>query len=79
MWMACWLSLMLVLTIAGREGMRDFNVFQMMEVRSTLGLLLLTPLILAQGGFALVKTARLPSTPRATSFTTARSSAGSSR
>ena len=60
MWMGCWLSLMLVLTIAGREAMRELNVFQLMEVRSTLGLLMLTPLILAQGGFAVVKTARFP-------------------
>src|SRR6195952_4665572 len=58
MWMGCWLSLMLVLTVAGREGMRELNVFQLMEVRSTLGLLLLAPLILAQGGFGVVKTAR---------------------
>ena len=43
MWMACWLSLMLILTIAGREGMRELNVFQLMEVRSTLGLLMLLP------------------------------------
>ena len=60
MWMGCWLSLMLVLTIAGREAMRELNVFQLMEVRSTLGLLMLTPLISAQGGFAVVKTARFP-------------------
>ena len=60
MWMGCWLSLMLVLTIAGREAMRELNVFQLMEVRSTLGLLMLTPLILAQGGFTVVKTARFP-------------------
>jgi drug/metabolite transporter (DMT)-like permease len=60
MWMACWLSLMLVLTVAGREAMRELNVFQLMEVRSVLGLLMLCPLILAQGGFAVVKTARFP-------------------
>jgi len=58
MWMGCWLSLMLILTIAGREGVRELNVFQLMEARSTMGLLLLTPLILAQGGFRVVKTAR---------------------
>ena len=50
MWMGCWLSLMLVLTIAGREAMRELNVFQLMEVRSTLGLLMLTPLILPKAG-----------------------------
>jgi len=60
MWMACWLSLMLILTVAGREAMRDLNVFQLMEVRSAVGLLMLCPLILAQGGFAVVKTARFP-------------------
>src|SRR5437879_5739182 len=58
MWMACWLSLMLVLTVAGREAMRELNVFQLMEMRSVLGLLMLCPLISAQGGFAVVKTAR---------------------
>ena len=58
--MACWLSLMLVLTVAGREAMRELNVFQLMEVRSALGLLMLCPMILAQGGFRVVKTARFP-------------------
>jgi drug/metabolite transporter (DMT)-like permease len=58
MWMGCWLSLMLVLTVAGREAMRELNVFQLMEARSALGLVLLCPLILAQGGFHVVKTAR---------------------
>lgn len=58
MWMACWLSLMLILTVAGREGVRELNVFQLMEVRSVLGLVFLTPLILWQGGFHLVKTDR---------------------
>jgi drug/metabolite transporter (DMT)-like permease len=60
MWMACWLSLMLVLTVAGREAMRDLNVFQLMEARSALGLVMLCPLISAQGGFRVVKTARFP-------------------
>jgi drug/metabolite transporter (DMT)-like permease len=60
LWMAGWLALMLVLTIAGREAVRELNVFQLMEARSTLGLLLLYPLIRAKGGFAVVKTARFP-------------------
>ena len=77
--MACWLSLMLVLTVAGREAMRELNVFQLMEVRSALGLLMLCPMILAQGGFRVVKPPAFPSTPRATSSITAPSWAGSLR
>ena len=60
LWMAGWLALMLIVAIAGREGMRELNVFQLMEMRSLLGLLLLYPLIRVNGGFAVVKTARLP-------------------
>jgi len=60
LWMAGWLALMLIIAIAGREAMREMNVFQLMEVRSILGFLLLYPLIRANGGFSIVKTARLP-------------------
>jgi drug/metabolite transporter (DMT)-like permease len=60
LWMAGWLSLMLIVTIAGREAVRELNVFQLMEARSTLGLLMLYPLIRAKGGFAVLKTARFP-------------------
>ena len=60
LWMTGWLALMLIVTIAGREAVRELNVFQLMEVRSTLGLLMLYPLIRAKGGFAVVKTRRLP-------------------
>ncbi len=35
MWMAGWLSLTLVMAVAGREAVREMNVFQLMEVRST--------------------------------------------
>ena len=58
--MAGWLSLMLVMAVAGREGAREINVFQLMEVRSTLGFLLLYPMIRANGGFSTLKTSRLP-------------------
>jgi len=37
MWMAGWLTLMLVMAVAGRETTRDLNVFQIIEVRSILG------------------------------------------
>src|SRR5438552_3267300 len=60
LWMAGWLSLMLIIAIAGREAAREINVFQLMEMRSILGFLMLYPLIRAAGGFAAMKTARLP-------------------
>src|SRR5436309_5878919 len=60
LWMAGWLSLMLIIAIAGREAAREINVFQVMEMRSILGFLMLYPLIRASGGFGMMKTARLP-------------------
>jgi len=59
LWMSGWLALMLVMAVAGREALRQLNVFQLMEVRSVLGFLLLYPLIRHNGGLAIVKTARL--------------------
>jgi drug/metabolite transporter (DMT)-like permease len=59
LWMAGWLSLMLIVAVAGREGMRAMNVFQLMEARSILGLFMLYPLIRMNGGFSVVKTARV--------------------
>ena len=56
LWMAGWLALMLIIAIAGRE----LNVFQLMLMRSAIGLCLLYPLIHRSGGFAVVKTSRLP-------------------
>jgi drug/metabolite transporter (DMT)-like permease len=60
LWMSGWLTLMLVMTIAGRQATHELNVFQLMEVRSVLGLFLLYPLIHMNGGLGIVKTARLP-------------------
>src|SRR5712671_3758501 len=60
LWMAGWLALMLIIAIAGREAMRELNVFQLMLIRSGIGLCLLYPLIYRSGGFAVVKTSRLP-------------------
>lgn len=59
LWMAGWLSLLLIVAVAGREGMRAMNVFQLMEARSILGLFMLYPLIRMNGGFSVVKTARV--------------------
>jgi drug/metabolite transporter (DMT)-like permease len=59
MWMAGWLTLMLIIVVAGREAVRELNVFQLMEMRTILGLLMLYPLIRASGGFSVLKTERL--------------------
>lgn len=37
-WMAGWLSAMLVMAVAGREATRELHVFQIMEMRSVIGL-----------------------------------------
>src|SRR6266581_7060514 len=60
LWVAGWLALMLIIAIAGREAAREINVFQLMEMRSILGFLMLYPLIRASGGFGMMKTTRLP-------------------
>jgi drug/metabolite transporter (DMT)-like permease len=56
--MAGWLSLMLIVAIAGRETTRELNVFQIMEVRSILGFFMLYPLVRRSGGFVAMKTSR---------------------
>jgi drug/metabolite transporter (DMT)-like permease len=58
--MAGWLTLTLIIAIAGRETARELNVFQIMEVRSILGFFLLYPFIRLNGGFSILRTARLP-------------------
>jgi drug/metabolite transporter (DMT)-like permease len=58
LWMAGWLALMLIVAVAGREATRELNVFQIAEVRSLIGFLMLYPLIYFNGGFAAMKTSR---------------------
>jgi drug/metabolite transporter (DMT)-like permease len=60
LWMAGWLSLTVIMAVAGREAAQQISVFEIMEVRSLLGLLMLSPIIFRAGGFAALKTARLP-------------------
>ena len=59
-WMAGWLTLMVVIAVAGREAARELTVFQIMLLRSTLGMLMLWPLVRAAGGLRAVRTGRLP-------------------
>jgi drug/metabolite transporter (DMT)-like permease len=60
LWMAGWLAQMLVMVVAGREATRGLNVFELMEIRSVMGFFLLLPFVLRSGGFAAVRTRRLP-------------------
>ena len=60
LWTAGWLALMLVMVVAGREAARGMSIFQIMQVRTVLGLVLLYPMIYRAGGFAALKTTRLP-------------------
>lgn len=57
-WMAGWLLSMLILMISGREITRELDVFQLMEMRSVIGLVMLYPLIRWNGGFRSMKTSR---------------------
>jgi drug/metabolite transporter (DMT)-like permease len=59
LWMAGWLSLMMVMVVAGRETTRELNVFELLEVRSVIAFFLLLPFIYRNGGFATLKTVRL--------------------
>ena len=56
--MGCSLGCMLLMTWPGRETTRELNVFQVMEMRSIIGLFMLYPLICRAGGFSAMKTQR---------------------
>lgn len=57
-WMIGWLTLMVVMAVAGRQATRELDIFQIMEVRSLIGLVLLSPLVWAAGGLRAMRTAR---------------------
>ncbi len=58
-WIGGWLALMLLVTIAGRQATRELDVFQIMLMRSLMGLVLLWPLVHAAGGLRVLRTQRL--------------------
>lgn len=58
-WMAGWLLLMTAITVAGREATRELSVFQVMWMRSLIGLVVLWPLVHAAGGLRAMRSARL--------------------
>ena len=49
---------MLVMAVAGREATRELHVFQILEMRSVIGLFMVCPLIRASGGLAAMRTRR---------------------
>jgi len=56
LWMGGWLALMLTMTVAGREATREIDVFQIMVMRSVIGIAMIYPLIHIAGGFASIRT-----------------------
>lgn len=54
--MAGWLACMVVMAVAGRETTRELSVFQVMELRSLIGLVMLYPVIRAGGGLPAMRT-----------------------
>lgn len=59
LWMGAWLTLMLGMTMAGREATREISVLQLMELRSVIGFFMLLPLVFAAGGLPAMKTRRI--------------------
>ncbi len=59
LWMAGWLALMVIIAVAGREALRELSVFQLMELRSVIGMAMLWPLVHAAGGLPAMRTTRL--------------------
>ena len=57
--MAGWLACIVVLTVAGREATSRLSVFEVMELRSLIGICLLYPLVHRDGGVRAMKTAHL--------------------
>lgn len=57
-WMALSIASFLGMTVAGRETTDVLNVFEVLELRSMIGLIILMPLVLAGGGFSTMRTAR---------------------
>jgi drug/metabolite transporter (DMT)-like permease len=59
LWMAGWLLLMVVIAVAGREATRELTVFQVMMMRSGLGLVMVWPLVHRAGGLRAMRTQHL--------------------
>ncbi|MCX8282375.1 DMT family transporter [Phyllobacterium sp. 0TCS1.6C] len=59
LWMAGSLVAIILMAVSGREASRELNVFQIMEMRSLIGLVMLYPLVRAAGGLRAMQTSRM--------------------
>src|SRR5262249_21613547 len=57
-WMAGWLALMVTIAVAAREAGKLLHVFQIVEVRSLIGIVLFAPMVVAAGGLRAMRTPR---------------------
>lgn len=57
-WMGCSILCFIVMSVAGRTLTAQLDVFQVMEMRSVIGFVMLMPLVYAAGGFAAMRTQR---------------------
>ncbi len=58
LWMTGWLAAMVTIAIAARQAGKALHVFQIMEIRSLLGLAMFVPMIAAAGGVRAMRTQR---------------------
>jgi len=58
LWMTGWLAAMVTLAVAARQAGKLLHVFQIMEIRSLLGIVLFAPMIAAAGGLRAMRTRR---------------------
>jgi drug/metabolite transporter (DMT)-like permease len=58
LWMAGWITSFLVMSVAGRAVVPVLDVFQVMELRSVLGFVMLLPLVWLAGGLSAMRTDR---------------------
>ena len=59
LWMSGWLAAMVLIAIAAREAGKLLHVFQIMEIRSLLGIVLFLPMVATAGGLRAVRTHHL--------------------
>jgi drug/metabolite transporter (DMT)-like permease len=59
LWMTGWLAAMVLLAVAARKAGNVLHVFEIMEIRSLIGLVMFVPMIAANGGLPAMRTQRL--------------------
>jgi len=59
LWMGGWIATFLVMTVAGRALMPALDAFQVMELRSVFGFLMLLPVVVLSGRLPAMRTQRL--------------------